>query len=545
MDMDREDPQVAVAALLEEQPYFIKNQILVTVVKSSELPELDDTRIDALIQRVHDIIKRSRGTSDDCITSVRRLEPLSLENQGQAERVGGEEEKERESERGTSTHQQVTRFPPLPETFLLEVTDAPNDRFGRDSVTLAVDAINQERAALRIGEVATTFAGPNWILSSANGSPNSGPGTDPKPAPAGAWRLIAPPAGAWQDRRRRRRRVVVAVLDTWPDLDSLARARARYGQANNSLMWALAKPAAVRLFPSAAPVPALKTHAQVDHGLFVSSIIRRIAPHAELWVFQVLDDRGVGRTDVLLTALDQCILLARTGTPVVVNLSLYLRIPPDDARGTLSLLWRRGDPRTDRDVGQLQMLDEAVRIRVALLREAGAVVVAAVGNDGFSECPNRGEVPVHLQPRVPADYHSAIGVVATDHLGRIATYSNRGDVPVANTCIATFGGQGRLRQIVARNDLPDVEVDGSDGVVGLYTAQTIETEGDNTSGWVYWSGTSFATPMISGITANLLAEKPGLTTAEALTELYGMAIPQVYTDRDLECPYVPVYQARW
>ena len=73
---------------------------------------------------------------------------------------------------------------------------------------------------------------------------------------------------------------------------------------------------------------------------------------------------------------------------------------------------------------------------------------------------------------------------------------------------ATFGGDNY--GFMDSNELPDA-------VRGVYIAPTFPGGEDNSSGWADWSGTSFATPVISALGAHLLAQ--GWSTPNALTRL--------------------------
>jgi subtilisin family serine protease len=207
----------------------------------------------------------------------------------------------------------------------------------------------------------------------------------------------------------------------------------------------------------------------------------------------------------------------------------------------------------------LDALDEAIEQRITLLLDAGAVVVAAAGNDGF-RATKESQDPVHPQPRLPADYDSVLCVVAADRAATIAAYSNRGDLPFTGNCVAVYGGQGKEERYSANEVVavvPKVAGQGDeyDGVVGLYTGFAPKdgqgTEPPN-GGWAYWSGTSFATPIISGIAANLLARNelgrrndasvPRLTPRQVMSQILRMAEPG--SDPDFGCPYVPVTQRK-
>jgi subtilisin family serine protease len=193
-------------------------------------------------------------------------------------------------------------------------------------------------------------------------------------------------------------------------------------------------------------------------------------------------------------------------------------------------------------------LVSAVETRILLLLDAGAVVVAAAGNDAFTY----GYAP---QPRIPADYEDVLCVAATDREGRRAGYSNHADIPLSGNCVATWGGQG-----VEWNGQAVVPIgpEPRDGMVGVAVEPTIVTPYGtvpNTTGWVYWSGTSFATPIISAIAANLLAENEyglraglthhRLTPRGVMARVLAMAGPTPDPAADPGAPYLKVSQQRY
>jgi hypothetical protein len=74
--------------------------------------------------------------------------------------------------------------------------------------------------------------------------------------------------------------------------------------------------------------------------------------------------------------------------------------------------------------------------------------------------------------------------------------------------IATFGGDGYGQ--TGENDLPDA-------LRGVYIAPTFPDGHPNVTGWADWSGTSFATPIISAVGAHLLAQ--GWSAPHALARI--------------------------
>lgn len=127
----------------------------------------------------------------------------------------------------------------------------------------------------------------------------------------------------------------------------------------------------------------------------------------------------------------------------------------------------------------------------------GTHIFAAAGNDYVKD---------HHTHRPRASYPAAFeGVTGVGALPRIdppppastrleaSSYSNLSDLP-ANKGIATLGGEEGENQ----------------GVLGIYVGQFPDIKEDpNTpfkpSGWAWWCGTSFATPIISGVMASLLS----------------------------------------
>ncbi len=428
-------------------------------------------------------------------------------------------------------------------------------------VTVGVNRINSQIGELRDGGLAISAAMPNWILSSSAGHVHDGPGTVPSPVPPaddGKWEFGVPEALAWARGTKppAGQDVIVAVLDTWPGRRALQQAAETYGA--NWLMGEMQQlVAAGKLHlwqpPVLGPtVPQRATNADADHGLFVAGIVHSVAAHAEIHLLRVLDGNGLGSTDVVLAALQRCLDLTRTGRRVVVNLSLYLLIPPDDAPEDLWDYWFAADPSApqrppQQNAALLEFLDERVEDMVSRLLDAGAVIIAAAGNDALDY--GSPDEPDHLQPRLPADYDTVCCVVAAGAQGEIAAYSNRADLPLGGNGIATWGGQG---EVVVEGTTTRVVVPGTDGVVGVYSGPDVTAPGDNKTGWAYWSGTSFATPIVSGLAANVLARDELARQANPATPRLSargvwnaiLAEAAATSDPRLGCPYVPVRQYR-
>jgi subtilisin family serine protease len=76
--------------------------------------------------------------------------------------------------------------------------------------------------------------------------------------------------------------------------------------------------------------------------------------------------------------------------------------------------------------------------------------------------------------------------------------------------VATFGGNA--------SDALEPE----EGVMGVYSGEFPDGQ-PNETGWAYWSGTSFATGIMSGIAANFWATRPNLDAASVLADLHDEA----------------------
>lgn len=114
--------------------------------------------------------------------------------------------------------------------------------------------------------------------------------------------------------------------------------------------------------------------------------------------------------------------------------------------------------------------------------QAGALFVAAAGNESNNNDAN---------PTYPASYDSAniVAVAAVDNRGQIASFSNYG-----------------------RNKVH----------VGAPGVKIVST---TTNGYEAWSGTSMATPHVSGIAALLAANEPNLTNLEMKQRIISTAKP--------------------
>jgi subtilisin family serine protease len=367
--------------------------------------------------------------------------------------------------------------------------------------------------------------------------------------------------------------VRVAVLDVHPELNA-ARASGEHFQskANNAQLldtvdWVQQHTSSDARYEeelaALAPLHSFSAHASgaatlpsypiPDHGLFVAGLIRGIAPTAPISLEPVLDEEGVGDLSQLLLGLKRVLRDKDPNEPQIINLSLGFLPHPARLPAAWYGLRRAQDPEyarfddlfdADRDerwvAANRDEVDRAVDLLQAGLRQLATylslnncLVVAAAGNDSLAQV-DAGRA--RLEPRLPARFYSVLGVAATTSNPRQpARYSNRGDVRELGDHIATFGGNS------------SEALEPEDGVIGIYSGKFPDGR-PNETGWAFWSGTSFATAIVSGIVANFWAvqrvNNPNLHAAGVLAELHAEVSERGPYVSALRTPAIEV-QGRW
>lgn len=247
-----------------------------------------------------------------------------------------------------------------------------------------------------------------------------------------------------------------------------------------------------------------------DHGLFVASMVHAVARLSDIHLIRVLNEHNLGDLGTLVKALCDFLLAdsQRRGGSLdrtVLNLSLGLRNEPGHRWPWLNKM--KGDMETLDQVLQfvrMPPLDKEIPVVcletvLAIARRSGAIVVAAAGNE--SDVNPQTVVP----PMIPASYPFVIGVAGHNYDQGRSNFSNKGD-------IAAPGGD--RREPPPLFTAAGKAADPKRWLIGLsmHKAQV--------DGYMYWMGTSFAAPLVSGLAARILGKPtpPGYVRAQIETD---------------------------
>jgi len=211
-----------------------------------------------------------------------------------------------------------------------------------------------------------------------------------------------------------------------------------------------------------------------NHGLFVAGLVHAVAPDSEIYLIRVLEDDGCGALSSIAEGIElfmQDALIDLAGGEIqgiVLNLSLGVHQPPRPDRFGLP--------------EEVLFLEDALQ----RARSQGAVIVAAAGNDSYADLAQ----PSSME--LPAGYDFVIGVAASN--------VNRGRGCFSNANLA--------------GDPIDVAAPGGDGdqpceipvcQQGNADQCLVSLSRNSSTGYAYWVGTSFATPLVTGLEALLLS----------------------------------------
>jgi hypothetical protein len=330
--------------------------------------------------------------------------------------------------------------------------------------------------------------------------------------------------------------VVVAVLDTCPPKDQIKAAATPPDPRANWLLRDVANRVSIDDPPSVdrAYFDFLNGYVSrhgfemPDHGLFATGIIwdivRDVSPRTQVALLRVLDDKGTGDLFALASVLMQLPIWREQhwpGSRLVVNLSLVADVP------VAQRLLQRWFPSSSEDAAtmvqnwsnidaSLEAIHASLAAVVDWLTEQDVLVAAAAGNDN-------GLTATRPEPRYPAHYDSVLGVAAVDRARQLANYSNLEEepTPVLLNGIATYGGNTAPSAAGSRS-----HIEGTDAIIGIFSSDPIPPSGSaNQSGWAYWVGTSFATPIVSAVAANVWTAYPGLSATQVSDKVRGFRGP--------------------
>jgi Subtilase family len=424
---------------------------------------------------------------------------------------------------------------------------------------------------LRDLNIALEAVSPNWL--SAPGSEfggGGGPGGRPVPyrdtTSFPPYRFTLPPEieelAPETNEGKRGLGVRVAILDTAPCLHELAEAYELYHKIDpekqaiqrqergtHPLLESLLRPNGPLYVHPASYEELLRMRAvhlrdhnykMTNHGLFVAGIVHSIAPSAEIHLHEVLNPDGVGDLESIARGLweiaDEQYKLWIKGEVkhLVVNCSFVLRIPLyGDPTSPDSQPPLPGHPQLVghwlKDMDQV-LLDKLINdpnwVERAgavigwichLLYRCGSRIVAAAGNDRRPKKQNQ-QRPPRPVACYPAAHKSVLGIGAlpkgkpTTPAGNLetSTYSNLADAPGA-VGVATLGGEPQEEK----------------GILGIYLGRfpSPNSGHTNNTNWAWWAGTSFATPIVSGIIASVLSGPTNpRTTEDAIRRMYGKGV---------------------
>ena len=253
-----------------------------------------------------------------------------------------------------------------------------------------------------------------------------------------------------------------------------------------------------------------------DHGPFIGSIIRKIAPGAKIYLYEVLNSYGDGSFVTVSHGLSEALNRhAQDATKLVFNCSFGMvhELPEHKSQHET---WKEFYPKLWESLIQ-ELIFMALRDAFAqVISHPNITVVAAAGNEA-NKVNQKGEVVEPGRPSAwyPAAFDKVLSVAALPkHYPRDTTrpgnkcspasYSNNAQSLGKDQAysFATFGGE--------RRNKPGNPYAPADGVVGVYIGKipkqnsdgSFSQDGPDNQTYVgQWAGTSFATPIISALVA--------------------------------------------
>ncbi len=246
-----------------------------------------------------------------------------------------------------------------------------------------------------------------------------------------------------------------------------------------------------------------------DHGLYVAGLVHAVAPSSQMKLIRVLDDSGCGDLATLIAAMRNYALEAADEAGrldrVIINLSLGVVRP------------RQNNPLAE------PLPDEVVSLRRLIddLTRRGALVVAAAGNDSVHPV-------LGLGPQYPAAQSNVVGVAGSNQQDGVSCFSNQGNlaapageaVPTEIIDPDTGVSEGWICQAMTTECADLVEPQAAAACKWGLISLSLSSE----TRFSYWVGTSFSTPLVSGLAAAALEASPGISPASLQEALYCPAL---------------------
>lgn len=465
--------------------------------------------------------------------------------------------------------------------------DNPEEQEGLDPSTL-IGLIRTLRDELKNNEelfdglLIVKNVSPNWLIGNGSqGGTTGGPGGLPKPF-KGTDQSGGPQANfnirdMLGELYGTGGNVDVAILDTAPCPHELVIAH-KEGKHNPVIQTLLGPGGKLRVYWATYDQllrmynTSFNSHdyRMSDHGIFAAGIIHSIAPDATIHLIEVLNPLGVGDLITLAEGFHKVFYeIYRKAGPerkLVVNCSLMLELPiVDDHRYADDLKVPARDKEPPDDVEDINFEQEVLDLVVAdqdvvleinelckLLFGAGRQVVAAAGNDwgnGKARRRRRGQ-PIGSRPdapiaRYPAGFASVVGVGALPRDSMIApdrhkasTYSNLGDKPAGDAIMTLGGEEGEKKGVLGlylSDKFPKRERINSHNDKNTITMYERRSNADETktedNHWAWWSGTSFAAPILTGTIAAVLSSP--LAPANTQAAVRGLYTAGAISDGDI------------
>jgi hypothetical protein len=320
-----------------------------------------------------------------------------------------------------------------------------------------------------------------------------------------------------------------------------------------------------------------------DHGLFIAGIINSIVPGATIHLIQVLNQFGVGDIETISRGFSQAYdIYLREQRPLILNCSLCLDLP--DLLGAVA--YREGyeesiearDKKFEKELREIMvkdleeeqakrpeprpplrdLLDDlqwvvGLRAMCQRLDDIGGQVVAAAGNDSQKNASGARQARF---TRYPAAFNTVLGVGSlprdaepdknNNNKYEASSFSNLADKPSETGIMALGGEPGAAKGVLGLylGEFPEVATqtgnrsdhddDHDNDLMAQATALPKPIEygwaqvpSNNKSGWAWWAGTSFATPILTAVIASVLSGPQNLNTIqEVRTALEGAKIIQ-------------------